>query len=223
MPSSSRSENANARMEDCPSLLIADLAWAGFCFLEEFEIFLDEGEALADACEGCEWVFRRVLAIIDHAVERGGCNMQARVGRRVIDVQVSIGSRDRAVAEYDIGHIADAFSLLRGDEVAAGPVDDLGGIIQIAEERVDDIAESRGSVADAMGDMQPTGFGLDGDRAGAVLGFLDGVIDLGFDDGFLADGGIFHRVGQGKADAPAGARFDERVLRPRVECVFAVD
>ena len=71
--------------------------------------------------------------------------------------------------------------------------------------------------------MEPAFGGLDGVRAFAVFGFLDGVVVTAVNDGLFGYFGIGDVVDERPADAAAATGVDEAVLRAGVEGVFAVD
>lgn len=191
--------------------------------LAELVVIFDEGNALLDTGGGAESVGRRVFHIVEQAVDAAGCDMEARIGGGVVDEHRAIRFSDPSVRENDIRDISDAFGTFWRDEVTAGFGDDFGGVLEVGEEEVKDIAETCGGVADTVSEVEPAFLGFDRSGALSVFEFVNGVVSPAVDDGFGAGDRIFHGIAESPADAAAGTRVDKPVLRARVEGVFATD
>ena len=84
-----------------------------------FEIFLDEGTALADAVCGTQRVGRGAERIVEQLCNARLRDVHACIGGSVVDVDLAVVISDGTVREHDIGNIADALFAQRGDEEAA--------------------------------------------------------------------------------------------------------
>jgi len=101
-------------------------------------------------------------------------------------------------------------------------VDHACRLIQRRHERVEYIAQSRGSTADSVCQVQPAGARLDWRRPQSVLHFGDGMIFALMDDCFARDHGPFDVLCQTESDSAARSSFDEAILGTRVERVLAI-
>ena len=112
---------------------------------------------------------------------------------------------------------------MRRDEVSAGGVDYLGGVVKGGHKHIEDVAKTRSRISDAVGEAQPAFWCLDWVRTHTVLDFLDGVVDFVVDDFFFLYFGVADVVAETKSDAATAAYLDETILRAGVECIFAVN
>ncbi len=86
---------------------------------------------MGDAGGGAPGVGRRVLDVVEHPVDRRGGHVHPRVGRGVVDEEVAVVARDRAVAEEHVGDVADALFALGRHQVAARLVDHLARVVEV--------------------------------------------------------------------------------------------
>ena len=155
-----------------------------------FEIFLDEGTALADAVCGTQRVGRGAERIVEQLCNARLRDVHACIGGSVVDVDLAVVISDGTVREHDIGNIADALFAQRGDEEAARFCDELCRVLQVGHEDIQHVAQAGCGVAHAMCKVDPALFGLNRHSAGAVFGLGDGVVAARTDDFFFVDDSV---------------------------------
>ena len=102
--------------------------------------------------------------------------------------------------------IADALAAFGGQQIPAGPGDHPGGVVEVAEEGVEDVAQAGRRVADAVRELQPAFGSFDRGGTQAVLDFHDRVVLAVVDDLLLADGRVQGRGGGRAVDRSAADR-----------------
>src|SRR5215207_10724763 len=98
------------------------------------QVAFDEGVALLDAGGRVERVLRRLHCIVQESRHRRLGDVDARVGRGVVDEETSVVVRDPAAAEDDVGDVTYALLSLGCDEIAGGLVGHEPGLVEIGHE-----------------------------------------------------------------------------------------
>ena len=88
----------------------------------------------------CYTKLLRIHAVIEQLIYCRCCYMNPGIGGSVVNVYFSVLSGDDAVAEYDIGDVANSFLTLRGDKVPTWAMSDFVRLLQIREERIENIS-----------------------------------------------------------------------------------
>ena len=111
---------------------------------------------------------------------------------------------------------------LRGEKISAGLGDHPARLLQVGEEKVQDVAKAAAVLRTPWASCSHPFGRLDRRRSQPVLDFFDGVIHAIVDDQFVIDDRRVHGIRQSPSDSAARTRLDESVLRAGVEGVFPV-
>ena len=111
----------------------------------------------------------------------------------------------------------------RRDQESASLRNDLGWILQVRREGIDDIPKARRRIAHAVGNMNPALRTPDRHRAGTVLALGDCVISPDARHLFLINDRIRNVIAHAKPDAPAAARLNEVIHGPGIEGILSID
>ncbi len=159
--------------------------------------------------------------IIHHAFYRGGGNVKPCIVRGVINIGFPIVPDNRAIGEHNVGNVADSLWPQRRNQEAARLGDHLPRLVKVGCERINHIPQPRRCVPHAVGNVNPSLFGLERYRARAVLALGDGVVAAGAGNNFPVNDRVGDIVAQAEADAAARACLDKVVHWAGIERVFA--
>ena len=151
----------------------------------ELHVAVNQTVDSLDRSRGRKPVLRSVETIVHKAVDGRGGHVHAGVRRRVVDVDRPVGVGDPAVGKEHVHHVAHIFLTHGSHQIAAGRSDFLPRLLERGHVHVEHIAQTRGTAAHTVGQMQPPLGGLDGVGTLAVLDLFDGVVIARVDDDFL--------------------------------------
>ena len=131
--------------------------------------------------------------------------------------------RHSPIAENNIRHVPHAFLELRGDEITPWTRNHLPGLLEIAQESVEHVAQPGCRPSHAVRDVQPAFRRLHRHRPGPVFRLFDRMVLAFIDDLLILDHGPGDVITQPPADPTAPPGLNEGVLRASIECILALD
>lgn len=184
---------------------------------------MDKIDALLDTEGGAESVGGGVFYVVEKSIHGGGGDVKAGIRGGVVDKNRSVFLGDPSVAEDNVRNIADPLPTFGSDKIPLGFCDRAGGIVEICQEEVKNIAEPGGGVAHAVGEVQPSFCCFQRCGTETIFEFRDGVVMAWIDNLLMACDSIFHGVAQCPTDATTRSSIYKAILWSSVESVFAID
>jgi hypothetical protein len=96
----------------------------------------DECETLLNAGGRSKRIFWRVEHIVDHPVDGGSCDVDASIGRCVVNEQIAVGARNGSVAERYVGDVADTLAADGCQQISARSPQDPLWLVTFAQEGI---------------------------------------------------------------------------------------
>ena len=98
-----------------------------FLVFQQLQVFGDQLASLFYAVRGSVRILRCVEQIVLEFVDCGSCYMHSCIAGCIVDVNLSVLTRNRAVCKYNVGNVSDSLFSKRNQEYTGRLCNDLDG------------------------------------------------------------------------------------------------
>src|SRR5450631_1252041 len=149
------SHAASRREELFLSFMKTALCFYQFFFFPQFYVFIYEQVDLNNRLHRSKSISRSMNSIVQQFLNATHGDMYARIGRGIIYIYCSVFIRDPSVGKSHIGNVPDPFFTFRCKKISGWFIDLFGRVLQIRHKNIKYIAQTRGGIPNAMGEVQP--------------------------------------------------------------------
>ena len=173
-----------------------------FLVFQQLQVFGDQLASLFYAVRGSVRILRCVEQIVLEFVDCGGCYMHSCIAGCIVDVNLSVLTRNRAVCKYNVGNVSDSLFSKRNQEYTGRLCNDFGRIVQIGTEDIQNVAKACCCISYTVCNVDPAFLTADRHCSGTVFGLGQGMINTFADDLLLVDDSVCDIIAESEADSP---------------------